>query len=392
VWPFSERIDPRYKTVKTITFSGNYIFQPFTQVDPLYIRYSIIADIVDRDTFTIHELLKEEGQVKYTSTFIGCEIYQVLVPYHVHYEEDGYYTFHNIIDFGMKKMTISQENKGVNNLMLKIKENLCGQEFCGIKITDFIFISATRTTKPSKKQPLGGLKQMRGKYIDFETLRERGIKIHGTYRIKVAVVPTEDYIHIQWRYDKGFLSPFGYIKVYRREHSFTEDKLSETNNGDLIADNEELTYSFADEDLDKNIYYCYTFNLKHEIANSKGEYKTDHIARVRIKLKESKVEEVKEPEKSPIDELKEELEENRVKQKIKREDKREEIVVGLDAHIEDRKVADVYIDNYEKKLEADFKKEHEGRFGQKGRDYVKDIIDDLRDKANNMLSEIDDKE
>lgn len=395
MWPFTERIDPLYNTVQTIVYSGNYVFKPASQSDPLNIEYGITADVVDRDDFKLHELLDEENKDKFFRTLIDGVIYACLACYHVDYERDEYYRFHEILEITKEKtnlkINVREKPEHINNLISKIEKALCEKTTCGIKFTCFNFKGAKKYVPP-EKQSLAEVKQMRGKYVDFEVLRERGIEVHGTYKIKVAIVPTEDYIHIQWRYNEGFFDPTGYIKIYRRKYSFFEDKKSETNNGDLIADSAKNTFAFADEDnLDENTYYCYTVNLKHKYSDSKGEYKIDHIARVRVKLRKPEaVKEEEKPEKPPIEMLKERQANEREEQIVTHDHKRGQMFNDLRACIKNKENASAFIEAY-KEERLNKIKASKGRLSKEDRESVEKMVEELEDRANTILSEIDEK-
>lgn len=366
MWPFSERIDPRYKTVKTITFAGNYIFQPFTQVDPLYIRYNIIADIEDRDVFTTHELLEEKNTDKYLSTVIGCEIYQCLVPYHVHYEEDGYYSFHKIIDFGMKKMTISQETVSINSLIENIKETLYGEVFFGIKITDFVFIQAIRTSPKPKQLSLKEVKEVEGKYIALDEIRKRKIQIYDFDIITIVPIAFDNHIHIQWLYKKSL---GGNLIICRRTGGFSPDRYSLTGNGDIIVDNDEPKYVYGDYEVSRGVTYSYNVNFKYKYLGFSGrknevegvDPKLRHITRFQARLLEKEELEEKEEPKSSLEILKEEkkieLDKHIIEQSFNEEIDLRNIISGISSHERRKYAVDEYIEDSVKKYEEKITKE-----------------------------------
>lgn len=117
VWPFTERIDFRYKTIKTIVYSGNYVFTSAAGSNPLNIEYGITADVINRDDFTIHELLDDKNKDKYLKSFVNGVIYTCLACYHVLYEKDGYPRFHKILDINTKNVVINEAPEHINNII-----------------------------------------------------------------------------------------------------------------------------------------------------------------------------------------------------------------------------------------------------------------------------------
>lgn len=139
VWPFNEKIDPRYKTIETMVYSGNYVFPSVAKGNSLNIEYDITLDVVNRDDFICHELLDDKNKDKYLKNHINGKIYSCIACYQVLYEEDGHYRFHKILDINTKNVVIGEAPEHINNIISKIENEICGITTCGVEFTRFNF-------------------------------------------------------------------------------------------------------------------------------------------------------------------------------------------------------------------------------------------------------------
>lgn len=387
-----------YETVEVTTCSGKAVFKPAFTKEFIAIEWGVTGKVIDRDEFKLCRLLDEESK-ECVRSYIDGLIQSSLLGWTVVFEENGYPRFHEILDIDMKKVTISDTPVHQQVIIKAIEDRIFGdvQKGYGVKFNCFNLQTYYKYVPP-KQRPLKELKRMRRQYIDIEDILERGIEVHGTPDIKVVFIPFEDHIHIQWDYNKSWLDPEGSIKIYRREMDFAKDELSEVDNGWLVADSPKTKSVFIDEDkLDPNISYCYTVHFKHKkptevstgIFSKEKVIKTECIARMRLKLCEPEpVEE--QPEKSPIEILKEQQTTEREEQIVTHYHDREKMFNDLKACIKNKESTDAFITVYKEECLNKIKAT-KGRVSKEDRESVEKIIEDLEDRAHDMLSDLKDK-
>jgi hypothetical protein len=248
--------------------------------------------------------------------------------------------------------------------------------------------------------------KLKKEYInDFLSLEEikdiNGETIIDEHGINISYVAFENYFHIQW--EKTKLIPKGRIKIYRNIGGFSREEFNEKENSIMIVDSKEDIGVSKDggNDILRNMTYYYTvmYNVTEEnkiIYDTEG-IKTNHetvkknekpysIATFKLILLERPKPE--EPEKSKIEALIENQLTEREAQVITRAHKRKQMFIDLEASVKNERSAKEYITSYKEKLLNEIK-ESKGRISKSEREDVDQIVEDLKDRANFLLSEMD---
>ena len=391
MWPYYDDYDNK----RMIFYSGDYTFTPITQKQSVIVKYSIQASVVDRKLFRDKKMLDEKNQRINLYSLIGDKIRLCLLPYQpVYKSEYNVCDFHKIIDITKGKILIEEELEIISNIIEKIEEEVKGLTTCGVEIDYINFLGVRRMLEP--EEFMEEAEKMKGTFIPLDEIQRAGIKIYNNYCISVVPLIFDDYIQIQWKHIEK--RPFGSIKIFRCTGGFSRDRWSETDNGIMVVDSFETNGVFLDNegcDIQRNITYYYT--VIYALKNHQGLFKTIfaqgkppiyHIARFAVAVTTKKP--VKQPEKSETERLIEKQTKERVEQVITQDHKREQMFNDLKASIKNKETADAFIIAYKEKRLNEIKTS-KGHINKEDMEYVEQIVEDLEDRANTILSEIDEK-